>query len=866
MATLASGVHKTARTLLPHRLLVAGALLFAAITSLHAFLWMYDVRRPGNPVEIGINAGHDTVYDHSTGSVPIYDVTPNSPAEVAGLKPGDRMMAINGRELTTFNPFEETWGQGLPGEMVQLDVMRPGEAHPMRFHVKFRESRQREVEGLAEQSAREVTNLYPVLFLLVGFTVLLFRVDDPVAWLLATLFACFIAVPEFPHLHLLWAPAATFVSLFHAVFGGMLSAAFYVFFAIFPRKSLLERKAPWLKWVAVVVGVLETLPGLAQPAMDRTSTVAQWLERPEATNIRNGLTYGFIGLGVVSLLLNSFGESASTDTKRKSRVILLGTLIGVVPVVAQRFVTAMTGYQPSFWLGTALVLLVLLYPLSFAYAVVKHRVLEIPALLRRSARYVLVQRGYFLAILVVALGVIYLFTHWFSGVFKGHSQVGMGLSAMFGVALVWVSGPIVKRGTQKIDQAFFRGSYDARKILEDLAGQLRNVTDRRELGTLLTERLQQALHPKTLVLYTEAANGILQVSSGSVPPQLVTLQPDAPYLKALAERGRAWDVPPKDSLLYPGYFPLEALAPECLVPLLARDSRLVGLCVLGEALSDEPYSREDKRLLDSVASQAAAALDNIRLAENIADRLEKDRSAEREMQIARDVQSRLFPRKKPPLATLEYAGECLQARQVGGDYFDYLDLGHSEVGFLLADISGKGIAGALLMANLQANFRSRSAEALTDLPGLLKSINELFYDNSPEDRYATMFFALYDDATRKMTYANCGHNPPMVFRTDGTIEKLKATASVVGLFVPWDVETQQCQLGPGDVLVIYTDGVTEAEDGEQKEFGENRLIETVGANCKETPEQLLKSIQTAVQKFQVGEQFDDLTLVVARVK
>jgi len=84
--------------------------------------------------------------------------------------------------------------------------------------------------------------------------------------------------------------------------------------------------------------------------------------------------------------------------------------------------------------------------------------------------------------------------------------------------------------------------------------------------------------------------------------------------------------------------------------------------------------------------------------------------------------------------------------------------------------------------------------------------------------------------------------------------------------VPWDVETQQCQLGPGDVLVIYTDGVTEAEDGEQKEFGENRLIETVRANCKETPEQLLKSIQTAVQKFQVGEQFDDLTLVVARVK
>jgi sigma-B regulation protein RsbU (phosphoserine phosphatase) len=672
-------------------------------------------------------------------------------------------------------------------------------------------------------------------------------------------------VPEFPHLHLLWTPWATFVSLFHAVFGGMFSATFYVFFAIFPRKSWLERTAPWLKWVALMVGVLETIPGLAEVAMNQSSVLVQWLIRPEVANFRNGLNYGFIGLGTVSLLLNSFGD-ASTDTKRKSRVILFGTLIGVLPVVAQRFVTAMTGYQPSFWAGTVLVFLVLLYPLSFAYAVVKHRVLEIPALLRRSARYVLVQRGYFLAILVVALGVIYLFTHWFSGVFKGHSQVGMGLSAMFGVALVWVSSPIVKRGTQRIDRAFFRGSYDARVILQELAEKLRTVTNRRDLATMLTERLQQALHPKRLVLYAEAANGLLVATSGSVPAELATLQPDAPYLTALAERGRAWDVPTKDSLLYPGYFPLEPLSPECLVPLLARDSRLVGLCVLGEALSDEPYSREDKRLLDSVASQAAAALENIGLAEKIADQLERDRSAEREMQIARDVQSRLFPRKKPPLTTLEYAGECLQARQVGGDYFDYLDLGHSEVGFLLADISGKGIAGALLMANLQANFRSRSAEALTDLPGLLRSINQLFYDNSPEDRYATMFFALYDDATRKMTYANCGHNPPMVFRTDGTVEKLKATASVVGLFVPWEVETKECGVGPGDVIVIYTDGVTEAEDGEQKEFGEKRLIETVRANIKATPEVLLKSIQEAVQKFQVGEQFDDLTLVVARVK
>ena len=133
----------------------------------------------------------------------------------------------------------------------------------------------------------------------------------------------------------------------------------------------------------------------------------------------------------------------------------------------------------------------------------------------------------------------------------------------------------------------------------------------------------------------------------------------------------------------------------------------MGLLVLGPRLSEEPYSGEDRNLLESVASQAAVSLENMSLAEQIAERLERDRRAEHEMQIARDVQSRLFPQAMPPLATLEYAGDCLQARQVGGDYYDFVDLGLSRVAFVLADISGKGIAGALLMANLQANLRSR---------------------------------------------------------------------------------------------------------------------------------------------------------------
>ena len=310
------------------------------------------------------------------------------------------------------------------------------------------------------------------------------------------------------------------------------------------------------------------------------------------------------------------------------------------------------------------------------------------------------------------------------------------------------------------------------------------------------------------------------------------------------------------------------------MPLLGHDARLVGLLVLGQPLSEEPYSSEDKRLLDSVAGQAAVSLENMRLAEQMADRMELDRRADREMQIARDVQSRLFPQVKPPLATLDYDGSCIQARQVGGDYYDFWDLGSTHLALVLADISGKGIAGALLMANLQANLRSRSAVARQDLlnikregkwlPGLLESVNQLFYENTPDDRYATLFLAVYDDTSRQLEYANCGHNPPLLFRAGGGVERLEPTASVIGLFPRWECRTEIVTLQPRDVLVIYTDGVTEANDENGNEFGEDRLTKVVREHPTATPDELLKAIEVAVQEFSAGEQFDDLTLVVAR--
>src|SRR5258707_2328735 len=211
----------------------------------------------------------------------------------------------------------------------------------------------------------------------------------------------------------------------------------------------------------------------------------------------------------------------------------------------------------------------------------------------------------------------------------------------------------------------------------------------------------------------------------------------------------------------------------------------------------------------------------------LAGRLESERRAAQEIEIAKQVQARLFPQSQPPLKTLEYAGLCIQARKVGGDYYDFLDLGSERVGFVIGDISGKGIAAALLMANLQANLRSQCAIALDRPQRLLCSVNQLFCDNTPDGAFATLFFAEYNDATGRLRFANCGHLPALVLRRDNAVERLGATATVLGIFKDWDCEIAECRLHPVDTLALYTDGITESYNSDDEQFGEQRLIEAL---------------------------------------
>jgi len=244
--------------------------------------------------------------------------------------------------------------------------------------------------------------------------------------------------------------------------------------------------------------------------------------------------------------------------------------------------------------------------------------------------------------------------------------------------------------------------------------------------------------------------------------------------------------------------------------------------------------------------------------------VEAERRAAQELEIAKQVQARLFPQALPPLATLEYAGLCVQARQVGGDYYDFLELGGGRLGIVIGDVAGKGMAAALLMANLQANLRSRCAVAADDPRRFLQSVNQLFFENSIDSVYATLFFGEYNDQTRRLRYANCGHLAGFLLRHDGALERLDSTGTVVGLFKDWDCSIAEYELSPGDTLLLYTDGIIESFDITAEEFGEQRLIEALRRNRHLPSRPLLDSILAEVREFGPREQYDDITLIVAR--
>ena len=257
--------------------------------------------------------------------------------------------------------------------------------------------------------------------------------------------------------------------------------------------------------------------------------------------------------------------------------------------------------------------------------------------------------------------------------------------------------------------------------------------------------------------------------------------------------------------------------------------------------------------------------DNARLLATIEKQADLSRERNKlksDLEIARHVQQRLLPHQAHTLKTAQYGGRCCPAREIGGDYYDFLDLGPGRLGLLIADVSGKGVGAALLTANLQASFRSALELGVRSPKALLSFVNKLFHESTPAEYYATMFFAEYREANCELSYINCGHPAALVVRANGGIEQLEATALPLGIFTGWKSEEKSVELGKNDRVIAFSDGVLEAGVDDDNEFGESGLKTALrSAPTEAGVEALLDHVMDQVLSFSRGVQSDDVTLI-----
>ncbi|HYM80585.1 MAG TPA: SpoIIE family protein phosphatase [Candidatus Limnocylindria bacterium] len=491
---------------------------------------------------------------------------------------------------------------------------------------------------------------------------------------------------------------------------------------------------------------------------------------------------------------------------------------------------------------SATVLVYLFIPIGFAVGILKYRLMDLDLVIRKTAVYGVVTTLLVLLYLVVAgaLG------GWIVSSLKVEST-WVTVAATLAVVAAFV--PVRNRVQAVVDRRFFRTRYEAAPSLHRLSGALGAATDAPELGRAVIEELARTLKPRTLSVLR------VEPDARTLIPLAVLGVPDD-RLRSLAEGigPEALSAVPADPIAIRGLGrPWAELAKgtrtETLVAV-RKGRELLGLVLLGHKLSDEAYDAADAGYLAAAASQLAIGMSNL-----------ESPAQQRELDEARVIQAGLLPRTMPRLAGFELAAHWQPAHQVAGDYYDALPLDGGRLGLCIADVTGKGMPAALLMSNLQATVKTFAATAESPR-ALCERVNRIMAANLSGGRFITLFYGVLDAGRRTFSYTNAGHNPPLVLRADGSCERLEAGGLLLGAFPEASYEQGEASLAPGDRLVLYTDGMVEAENPERELFGEERLLEVLRRHARASAPELRGALVAAVAAFCEQDFQDDATLVV----
>lgn len=803
-------------------------------------------------------------------------------ATAAGLAKGDTIESLNGVPYDGYAQYLDIGNPAAPGETLDVGFRRPdgstGVAHIVLVLQPIGPDREAGWPAIWHEALFIVM---PLLCMLIGYWVVLVKPGEPNAWLLLALL-CFPEAVFSMNIGLGTGGWILFRGLYRHLLQYYGPLAWLPFGIYFPERSRIDAKLPWLKWVvlgpALACGILLTA---RQAGRYYFAGSLPWLIRakPWLSGTANLLALACVIL-YLALIIDKLRSASSEDARRRLRVLLTGTGVGVGSLIVVFVVLPYFGVSTQhggWWTYTGATLF-LIAPFTLAYVVLVQRAMDVSILIRQGTRYALARATVLAIQLILGCTVAYQFLLPLLAQKQiQRDQFWEGLLFLF--LIFMLRGVLTKSTSNWLDKRFFREAYDSEQVLSELSEEVRKYTESGPLLQTVAKCVAETLHvtqigmllrdgPKFCVAQAVghfpgdssamalAANSstIRNLTNTNAPARLYRDDPDAWYLMADPTERQT----------------LDDLGTELLLPLPGRN-RLMGVMALGPKQSEAAYSKSDLHLLQVLATQTGMALEVSELAHSLAKEAAQRERVNREMEIAREVQERLFPQEMPMLLGGSIAGHCRPALGVGGDYYDVFPLQDGRLGLAIGDVSGKGISAALLMASLRASLRGVALDNPRDFAKLMDKVNRLVYEASASNRYATFFFGALDPVTRLLECVNAGHNAPLVLRrkADGSTEilRLEADGPVVGLlpFAPYS--EQSLQLQPGDLLVTYTDGISEAMTRADEEWGEDRMIAAAAACPTDfSADQVLKSIFDQADTFTAGApQHDDMTMLILKL-
>lgn len=573
----------------------------------------------------------------------------------------------------------------------------------------------------------------------------------------------------------------------------------------------------------------------------------------------------FCVLGWVALSVHSLFKAKEIQSQQRARMILFGVTICVVPSIALQGLTHF--FKVDFpW--NFLVFFAIFFPASIAYSIIRHNLFDADAIIKRTVGYAAataVVVGSYIAI-SVAINV------FVEGYELSQSRA---FPILFTLGVILFFNPLRDRIQALVDRVFFRKDYDYREVVEKVGGAMTSLLELPLILKRLVQTFMQDMFINTssVMLLAPAGTEFQVYLADGEQKQIVekvALKQGDPLMEIIRREKR--ELTRYDVLEDPRY---KAVSERCagdfarlnaslIIPLVYQN-QVIGSLNLGEKKSGKAYNREDIELLRTIASQGAVAIENARLFQ---ENLEKQRMEE-ELSIARDLQMSMLPASCPKIKGFEISATSTPAREVGGDFYDFIEMRTDLLGLVLGDVTGKSVSGALVMAASRSVFRMLSEEQLT-VGEIMIRANSRTKKDIKKGMFVALLYAVLNSKDRVLSFCSAGQTHPIHFSSEtgrANLLETKGDKFPLGILDDADYQETQMALKPGDNVVFYTDGIVEAMNEEGEILGFERLLSVVEGSRGTSADALLKEILKRVDQFVGGAaQHDDITVIVISVE